>query len=458
MAELSNSLANIDISRSLHPYADARAHEKKGPVVIERGDGIYVYDDHGKEYIEGLAGLWSVAVGFNEPRLKAAATAQFERLPYYHSFGHKAHEPSIRLADKLIELSPDTMSRVFFTSSGSEANDTVVKLVWFFNNAVGRPEKKKFLARHNGYHGITVASGSLTGLPRNHVDFDLPAIPVRHMTCPHYYRFAHEGESEPEFTARLIDEAETIILEEGPETIAALIGEPLMASGGVLPPPVGYWQGIEKLCRKYDILLVADEVICGFGRLGTMWGFEYYGFTPDIIVSSKQITSSYQPLAAVLFSKAIYEPIADNTAKLGTFGHGFTASGHPVATAVALENLAIIEERELVNNAATVGEVFQGKLRELEDHPIVGEVRGVGLIAGVELVADKSNKTPFDPIGSVGAKAFEIAQDHGLVIRSIGDTLALCPPLILTESDATEIVLRLARTLDDTSVSLAADA
>ncbi len=428
-------------------------HEKKGPLVIERGEGIHVFDDRGKKYIEGLAGLWSVAVGFNEPRLREVANAQLERLPYYHTFGHKAHEPSIRLADKLIEMSPGSMSRVYFTNSGSEANDTVVKLVWFYNNAVGRPKKKKFLARRNGYHGITVAAGSLTGLPRNHTDFDLPAIPVRHLECPHYYRFAHDDESESEFTARLIDEAEAVILEEGPETIAALIGEPLMAAGGVMPPPTGYWQGIEALCRKYDILLVSDEVINGFGRLGTMWGSGYYGFTPDIIVSSKQITSSYQPLAAVLFSEAIYGPIADNTAKLGTLGHGFTASGHPVATAVALENLAIIEERDLVNNAATVGAVFQRKLRELADHPIVGDVRGVGLIAGVELVADKATKTPFDPIGPVGEKAFEIAQDNGLIVRAIGDTLALCPPLILTEADAIEIASRLSRTLDDMSAS-----
>lgn len=255
--QLSNSLVHTDISVSLHPYTDARAHERQGPVIIERGKGIYVYDEAGKEYIEGLAGLWSVAVGFDEPRLVKVAADQMAKLPYYHTFSHKAHEPSTRLAEKIVEMTPSQLTRVFFTSSGSEANDTMVKMVWYMNNAMGRPKKKKFLARNRAYHGITVASGSLTGLPNNHRDFDLPAIAVRHLTCPHFYRFGEAGESEEAFTKRLIAEAEAVILEEGPETIAAFIGEPLMAAGGVMPPPKGYWQGIEALCRKYDILLVA---------------------------------------------------------------------------------------------------------------------------------------------------------------------------------------------------------
>ena len=451
MTKLSNSLAQADISTALHPYTNARRHEEKGPLVIERGEGVHVFDTTGKRYIEGLAGLWSVGVGFSEPRLVEAAHRQMQALPYYHSFAHKAHEPSIRLAEKLIEMTPQGLDRVFFTSSGSEANDTVVKLVWYMNNALGRPEKKKFLARTKGYHGITVASGSLTGLPYNHMDFDLPVIPVSHLTCPHHYRFGHEGESEAEFTARLLAEAEEVIEREGPETIAAFIGEPLMAAGGVMPPPEGYWKGIEALCRKHDILLVSDEVICGFGRLGSSFGCVHYGFSPDIMVTSKQLTSSYMPLAAIVFSEKVYDAIADNTARIGTFGHGFTASGHPVATAVGLENLRIIEERDLIGNAARMGARMQEGLRRLGDHPLVGEVRGAGLIAGLELVADKATKRPFDPIGKAGLMAFEIGHEEGLIIRNVGDTLALCPPMIVTEDDIDEIVDKMGRILERTA-------
>jgi len=455
MTKLSNSLAQADIATALHPYTNARRHEERGPLVISRGEGIHVYDEAGKQYIEGLSGLWSVGVGFSEPRLVEAAHKQMQALPYYHSFAHKAHEPSIRLAEKLIEMTPEGLDRVFFTSSGSEANDTVVKMVWFMNNALGRPEKKKFLARTKGYHGITVASGSLTGLPYNHMHFDLPAIPVMHLTCPHHYRFGYEGESEADFTARLLKEAEEVIECEGPETIAAFIGEPLMAAGGVMPPPEGYWPGIEALCRKHDILLVSDEVICGFGRLGSSFGCVHYGFTPDIMVTSKQLTSSYMPLAAIVFSEKVYDAIADNTARIGTFGHGFTASGHPVATAVGLENLHIIEERDLIGNAARMGARMQDGLRAYADHPLVGEVRGAGLIAGLELVADKATKRPFDPVGRVGLMAFETGHEEGLICRNVGDTLALCPPMIVTETDVDEIVARMGRILDRTAERLA---
>lgn len=449
-ANKADALGAADIATILHPYTDAREHERQGPIIIERGEGIHVFDQHGRRYIEGLSGLWSVAVGFSEQRLIDAAHRQLQTLPYYHTFIHKSHEPSVLLARKLVEMTPENLTRVFFTSSGSEANDAVVKMVWFMNNALGRPKKKKFLARVKGYHGITVASGSLTGLPNNHRDFDLPAIPVRHLSCPHHYRFAEPGEDEAAFAARLIAEAEAAILEEGPETIAAFIGEPLMGAGGVMPPPAGYWQGIEALCRKYDILLVADEVINGFGRLGAAFGCEKYGFTPDIMVLSKQITSSYMPLAAVMFSEPVYQAIADNTSKIGTFGHGFTASGHPVACAVGLENLTIIQERDLIGNAARLGPRLQAGLRELGGSSIVGEVRGTGLIAALELVADKGSKRSFEPMGAVGKAAFAIGHEEGLIFRNIGDTLALCPPLIVTESDVDEIVLRMGRVIERT--------
>jgi 4-aminobutyrate--pyruvate transaminase len=452
-----NPLARADIATELHPYTDARLHEQTGPIVIERGNGIYVYDNTGKEYIEAMAGLWSVALGFNEPRLVQAAATQMTKLPFYHLFGHKSHEPAIRLGEKLVAMTPAQFTRVFFTNSGSEANDTVIKLVWFYNNALGRTKKKKFLARNKAYHGINVASGSLTGLPNNHRDFDLPAIPVRHLTCPHFYRFGAAGESEAQFTARLVAEAEAVILEEGPDTIAAFIGEPLMGAGGVMPPPPGYWQGIEALCRKYEILLVCDEVITGFGRLGSSFGAVHYGFKPDMLVVSKQLTSSYVPLAAVLFTDSIYSVVADNTAKIGTFGHGFTTSGHPLATAVALENLKIMEERDLMGNAARMGAILQRELQQFASHPLVGEVRGAGLIAGVELVADKASKRPFAPQLKVGPRAFAIGHQHGLIVRAIGDTLALCPPLIINEAQVHEVVSRLKKTLDATAAALAAE-
>ncbi|MGX9353229.1 aspartate aminotransferase family protein [Shimia sp. W99] len=445
-----NSTAELDKAAHLHPYTNARKLEAEGPRVMAEGDGIFVRDEQGNEYIEGLAGLWSVAVGFNQKRLVDAAAEQMAKLPYYHVFAQKTHGPAARLADKLVELTPEHLTKVFFTNSGSEANDTVIKLIWFLNNALGRPEKKKFIARTGGYHGITVASGSLTGLPWNHAGFDLPAIPVRHVTTPHAYFFADEGESEEAFSQRLADEIEATILEEGPETIAAFIGEPLIGAGGVLVPPAGYWQKVQAVCHKYDVLLIADEVITGFGRTGKMFASDTFGITPDIMVLSKQITSSYQPLAGIMMTDAIYEAIADHSEKLGTLGHGFTGTGHPVATAVGLENIAIIEEQDLVGNAAAMGKVLQSELARFADHPLVGEIRGVGLIAAVQLVADKSSRTRFDPEGKVGAFFFERAHDYGLIIRNIKDAIAFCPPLIITEEQVCEMVARFGKTLEDT--------
>ena len=449
-----NSIYARDVEYVLHPVTNARKHEEIGPIVIDRGEGIYVYDDLGNRYIEALAGLWSVAVGFGEKRLVEAASRQMAKLPYYHTFSHKTNEPSVELAERLVKMTPARLRRAFFTNSGSEANDSVIKMVWYYNNARGLRQKKKFISRINAYHGITIASGSLTGLPTNHRDFDLPFVPVRHVTCPHHYRYAEQGETEEAFADRLASELEAVILEEGPETVAAFIGEPLMGAGGVLPPPATYWEKIQAVCRQYDVLIVADEVINGFGRLGTMFACDYYGIDPDIMVLSKQITSSYQPLAAVMISHELYEGIADNTGRIGTFGHGFTASGHPVPAAVALENLKIIEEKNLVENARRVGEVMQDELRALADHSLIGEVRGVGLIAGVELVADKVTKAKFNPVGKVGAQVFSRAHENGLIIRAIGDTIAFCPPLIITEDQVREMVGRFKVTLDETAALL----
>jgi 4-aminobutyrate--pyruvate transaminase len=451
-----NSLQARDIAYQFHPNTNLRRHERVGPIIIDRGEGIYVYDDQGRQYIEALAGLWSVGVGFGEKRLVDAAAKQMAKLPYYHTFTHKSHEPSIELAEKLVKMSPAGLDHVFFTNSGSEANDTVVKMVWYYNNALDRPLKKKFIARNGGYHGITIVAGSLTGLQVNQRGFDLPLPFAKHVTCPHHYRFAKEGETEEAFSTRLAEELEAKILEEGPETVAAFIGEPLIGAGGVLPPPKGYWPKMQAVCRKYDVLVVADEVINGFGRLGKMFASEHYGIEPDILVCSKQITSSYLPLSAILLSDKIYQVIADQSEKFGTFGHGFTTSGHPVATAVALENLAIIEERDLIGNVNRVGPYMQKALRKFADHPLVGEVRGDGLIAAVELVADKKTKAKFDPPGKVGFYFFEKGHEHGLITRPVQDSICFCPPMIITEAQIDEMVARFAATLEDTEAWIAA--
>ena len=451
MVERPNSAAAMDIASHLHPYTNARRHETEGPMVIVEGKGIYVYDDQGKEYIEGLAGLWSTALGFSEERLVQAAAAQMRKLPYYHSFAHKAPMPTIELAAKLIEIAPVPMSKVFFANSGSEANDTVIKMVWYYNNALGRPDKKKIISRIKGYHGVTVATASLTGLPFNQRDFDLPIANILHTSCPHHYRFGRDGESEEDFATRCAAELEQLILDQGPETIAAFIGEPVMGAGGVIVPPRTYWAKIQAVLEKYDVLLIDDEVICGFGRTGNLFGCQTYGIKPDIITVAKALSSSYLPISAVLISDPIYQTIADNSAKIGTFGHGYTYSGHPVPAAVALETLKIYEERDIVGHVRQVGPRLQAGLRRYADHPMVGEVRGVGLIAAVELVADRAGKVSFDPPGRVGGYFAERAQAHGLIIRNLMDTIAFCPPLIITEDQIDSLVERFARALDDTA-------
>ncbi|MDY0310177.1 MAG: aspartate aminotransferase family protein [Castellaniella sp.] len=451
---MSDTLARSDVAYQLHAYTNAAQHRDIGPCIMDRGNGIYVYDTNGKEYIEGMAGLWSVAVGFSEPRLAQVAYEQMQRLPFYHTFSHKANVPSIQLAEKLIGLTGGRMAQAFFTNSGSEANDTIVKMVWYYNNALGRPDKKKIIARQRGYHGVTVASASLTGLAGNHRSFDLPLPRILHTRCPHWYREGQPGETELAFADRLAAELEALILAEGPETVAAFIGEPVMGAGGVVVPPETYWPKMQAVCRKYDVLLIADEVITGFGRTGRMFASDLFGIEPDFMTLSKQLTSSYQPLAAVLMNERVASVITRHSGELGTFGHGYTASGHPVAAAVALENIRIIEERGLVDNAAAAGAVLQRRLRELADHPLVGEVRGVGLIAAVELVADKASRAAFDPLGKAGAQVARLAQDNGLILRGIQDSLAFCPPLIITEAQVETLADRFTQSLEDAAKAL----
>ncbi|MEX0807468.1 MAG: aspartate aminotransferase family protein [Dongiaceae bacterium] len=446
---LPNSLAAKDIAYHLHPYTNAVKHEAEGPLILTEGKGIHVYDENGTEYIEGLAGLWSTSLGFGEQRLIDAATAQLQKLPYYHSFTHKVPSITVELAERLIQIAPVPMSKVFFTNSGSEANDTVVKMVWYYNNAIGRPKKKKIISRIKGYHGVTVASASLTGLPYNHKDFDLPITGILHADCPHFYRFGADGETEEEFATRLAENLDNLIVAEGPDTVAAFIAEPVMGAGGVLIPPKTYFEKVQAVLKKHDVLFVADEVICGFGRTGSLWGSQTFGLKPDILTCAKALSSSYLPIAAVMINEKVYSALRDNSGKLGTFGHGFTYSGHPVSAAVALETLKIYEERDIVAMVRRVAPTFQKRLRAFADHPMVGEVRCVGLIGAVELVRDKKTREPFDPKLTIGLKTAGFCQRHGLITRAIMDSVAFCPPLIITDAQINEMFDRFGRALDE---------
>ena len=455
MSTRSNSAASRDIAYHLHPYTNARKNEAEGSVIIERGDGVYVIDDQGNRYLEAMAGLWCTGLGFSEERLIKAASEQIAKLPYYHSFAQKTASPVVDLAEKLVEMTPEQLTKVFFANSGSEANDSAIKIVWYYNNALGRPERKKVISRVKGYHGVTIAAASLTAMPYVQADFDLPIKNIIHTGAPHHYRFAQDGESEEAFTDRLAQELEDLIIGEGPETVAAFIGEPLQGAGGVIVPPESYWPKIQAVLRKYDILLIADEVICGFGRTGQLFGSDTFGLKPDMMTVAKQLSSAYAPISALLISDPIYQAIADNSEKLGSFGHGYTYGAHPVSAAVALETLKIYEERRIVEHVQAIAPRLQEGLRRFSDSPIIGEVRGVGLIAAAELVADKAAKTPFEPMGKVGAYFMASAQSHGVIFRNLGDTIAVCPPMIITGAEIDVLLDGFAAALAETEAWVA---
>ena len=446
-----NSAQARDIAYHIHGQTNLEAHEKHGPTIISKGDGVHVYNEEGKEFIEGLAGLWCVSLGFNEPRLVEAATRQLKELPYYHTFAHKTAPPVIDLAEKLIGIAPEGLEKAVFQNSGSEAVDTAMKIVWYYHNAIGKPEKKKIIARVNAYHGTGIASASLTGLTRMHAAFDLPITDrVLRADCPHYYKFSEEGETEEEFATRCAENLENLILDEGPETVAAFFAEPIMGAGGVIVPVSGYFDKIQLVLKKYDILMVADEVICGFGRTGNMWGSQTLNIRPDLLTCAKALSSSYLPISAVLISGTIYEAMRDKSGELGNFNHGYTYSGHPVPAAVALETLKIYEERDIVGHVKKVGPIMQDHLRKFADHPLVGEVRGVGLLAGVEVMADGPNRVPFEPTAKVGQKIQAMCEDNGLLIRAMGDSIGFCPPLIIDEETIVNMMDRFSRSLDQT--------
>jgi 4-aminobutyrate--pyruvate transaminase len=439
-----------DIATAIHPYTNLKIHEAEGPMVITEGDGVFVRDEDGKSYLEALAGLWCVSLGFSERRLADAAYRQMLKLPYYHTFAHKAHDIGIELAEKLLSIAPVPMSKVFFVNSGSEANDTVVKLVWYYNNALGRPQKKKILSRSKAYHGVTVATASLTGLPNNHRDFDLPIANILHVECPHWYRFAQPSESEEAFATRLAESLEQRILTEGPETVAAFIAEPIMGAGGVILPPATYWDKIQTVLSKYDVMLIADEVICGFGRTGNMWGTTTYGMRPDMITCAKALSSGYLPIGAIMISGDIYEALLKQSDKIGVFSHGFTYSGHPVTSAVALETLKLYDEMDILSHVRKVAPRMQAGLRQFQDHPLVGEVRGIGLVGAIELVADKNTKASFDPKLGVGGYLAKRGHHHGIIVRAMGEAIAFCPPLIIKEEEIDLMFERFSQALDDT--------
>ena len=440
-----------DIETLVHPYTNLAIFRETGPLVIERGQGVFLYDGKGKAYIDGMAGLWCTALGHGNEELIEAATQQMRKLSFGHLFTGKSHEGAIELAEKLKEIAPVPTSKVFFCNSGSEANDTQVKLTWYMNNALGRPRKKKIVSRLKAYHGVTIASASLTGLPHNQTDFDVPIAGIVHTSCPHHYRFAHAGESEEAFAERLAGELEALILREGPETIAAFIAEPVMGAGGVIVPPKTYFPKITDVCRKYDVYMICDEVICGFGRLGTSFGCERVGFEPHTISLAKALTSAYVPLAAVTVPEMMYQALLDESRKIGTFGHGFTYSGHPVAAAVALKVLEIYARERMADAVAGKEPHFQARLAALAQHPLVGEARGLGLVGAVELVADKASKRSFDAKAGVAARAVQFTEEEGAIVRFLpSDVISLCPPLIITRAELDALFDALALALDRT--------
>lgn len=449
------NLCTRDIEALIHPYTNLAAFREAGPLVLDEAKGISVRDSSGKTYIDGMAGLWCAGLGYGHAELIEAARAQLARLPFAPLYGERSNEAAIALAEKLKEISPAPASKIFFTSSASEANETQIKLLWYYNNACGRPQKKKIISRRRAYHGATLAAASLTGLPDSHHDFDLPFPWVRHLTCPHHYREALPGESEDAFATRLAAELEDTIEREGPHTVAAFIAEPVMATGGVIVPPKSYFAKMQAVLARHDIFFIADEAVCGLGRTGNMFGSQTFGLRPHSITAAELLTSGYAPLAAITIPEQMYQAMLDQSRKNGLFAHGYTCSGHPLGAALALKVLEIFERDAILDHVRDVTPVFHMRLKALGQHPLVGEARGVGLIGGIELVADKWTKCPFTPVGVAAAMAARFCAEEGLLVRALGDTLVLCPPLIIRGSEINELFDRLTRALNKTDAWLA---
>ena len=445
-----NSPEARDTASLIHPLTNLKTHLEKGPLVIEEGQGVWVTDVHGKKYIEGMSGLWCLSLGYGQERLVKAATDQMTRLPYYHLTNHKSHQPAIDLAEKLLEIAPVPMSKVWFSNSGSEGNDSAVRIVWYYWHAKGKPEKRKIISHQRAYHGNTIASASLSGMYYNHASFGLPLDGFLHVTPPHHYRYSNPGENEQDFASRLADELDKLIFSEGPETVGAFFTEPIMGSGGVIVPPPTYYEKVQTVLEKHEILLIADEVITAFGRTGNMFGTTTMGLNPDMLVCAKGLSSAYIPISALMVNARVFDVISEESDRIGVFGLSFTYSGHPVSAAVARETLRIYEDENIIDHVRMMEPHFLGGLNKLLDHPLVGEVRGKGLVAGVELVDNKTTGEAFDPVHNVGPFCVECAEAHGLIVRAIGDTISFCPPLVINESEIEELILRFQLALDDT--------
>jgi len=439
----------------INPYTNLKDIRKYGSLIIEKGRGIYVYDENNNKYIEGLAGLWCVALGFNNKRLIKAANKQLNLLPNYHSFTGKVPLTTLKLSEELVKISPKSLTKVLYANSGSESNDTAIKMAWYYQNALGRTKKKKIISRYRGYHGVTIMSGSLTGMEYAHKGFDMPRDFVVHTDSPHYYKDSLSQESSREFVNRLLKNLENLIIKEGADNIAAMILEPIQGAGGVIIPPDNYLKGVQKLLKKNAILLIVDEVICGFGRTGNMFGCDTFQIKPDMMVIAKGLSSGYVPISALLINEEIYETISDFSSINNVFGHGYTYSGHPVAAAVALETIKIFKDENIIGHVKEISEKFNTKIEQLNVHSIVGNARSIGLIGAIELVQNKKNKTYFDPKIGIGSRIVKNAQKNGLIVRALqGDIVALCPPLIINSKEVDILFNKFNKSIKDTEVEL----
>ncbi|MGE3149053.1 MAG: aminotransferase [Pseudorhodoplanes sp.] len=445
-----NSPHARDIASILHPQTHARKHLEVGPTIYTHAEGVYLYDDGGARYLDTGAGLWCASLGYSNERLARVAYDAMRKLGYYQIFQHASHHPAIDLSERLLKIAPVPMSKVLLQCSGSEANDSAVKLVWYYWNAHDKPERRKIISRRGSYHGSTCVAISLTGNEDYQKGFGLPFPGFLKTDCPRYYRDATPGETEEQFSQRLADSLEQQILAEGPETVAAFWADPVQGNAGALPPPAGYFEKIQAVCKKYDILFVADEVICGFGRTGNMWGCQAYDIKPDIITCAKALSAAMQPVSAVLMNERIFQSIMMQSDRLGKFVHGYTYAGHPVCCAVALETLNIYDEIDIIGHVRAVEEVFLSELGALTDHPLVGDFTGIGLIGGLELVKDKAKKTSFGPEAGLSAKLDANGRKNGVILRVPGSRMAFSPALIIGKDDIREMAKRVRKSLDDT--------
>jgi len=441
-------LIDADRRTFMHPSTDLKghAHGTLGtPRIIDGGEGIRIRDIEGNEFLDAFAGLYCVNVGYGRNEIADAIDAQARKLAYYHTYAGHSHEPAIRLSERILGMAPDGFSKIYYGQSGSDANETNVKLVWYYWNVLGRPEKRKIISRMRAYHGSGIMSGSLTGLPLFHQAFNLPLPDVKHTITPHAWREAEEGMDEAAFVRHCADELERLIQAEGPDTVGAFIGEPVMGTGGLIPPPEGYWAAIQEVLDRHDILLIADEVVTGFGRIGRPFGVQRYDIRPDLITVAKGLTSGYLPLSGSLIGERMWNVLEQGSDRFGPIGHGWTYSAHPLGAAAALANLDIIEREDLVGNAERTGALLQQRMHETFDgHPVIGEVRGVSLLAALEFVRDPQSREPFDPSLKVGARMAAACLDEGLIARAMphGDILGFAPPLVVDAADIDDIVER----------------